>query len=197
MNILALKQKVLTRIDEAAADAGDIALRYNIEEFLQEATFELLKVVPLNHLPSAKKIASKPQPNLDGSGRVELGDDFLKLLEFRMVGWRRSVFRPLIQGSKEYLRQFNPTCRGGVAKPQVAVVLKDGKQLLEYFSLPPEATHEIEVATYIPRCTPDQLPDSLSDILCWLAAHLVLSVCNDAEGAAMALGRYKQLLSLL
>lgn len=197
MKLLGLKEKVLKRIDEASSEVSEIAARFNIEEFLEEATVELLKTAPLSALRNITSITSAPVSLGDGSGYVELPSDFLRLAEFRMKGWRRSVFIPLLLNSKEYNRQFNPYTRGGIGKPKVAIVPHGQVTRLLYWSLLPDTIHEAEIASYVPICSPENLSDELLDALCWLTATLVLAVCNNPQGSDVARSRYNQIFNML
>lgn len=187
-----LKNKVLVRVNEASTQLGDGTIStYNIEEFLRDATEELLRSVSPYLVPTSDFSTQTVTNKGDGSGRITLPNDFLRLIDFRMQGWERSVTAPLTTTSPNYKRQFNKVLRGGVSKP--VAVINNG--FLEYYSLPTIAEHRVISAKYIKRYDTKDIPDSLSDPLCWLTASLILSVNNEPEAATIAKQRYVEQLN--
>lgn len=198
MDILGLKSSVLKRIDECSAEVSDIAQRYNIEDFLKDATSELLRSLPINAIPTISEIPTQNiHANIDGSGYIDLPNDFLRLVEFKMKDWQRSVFQPVVYGGRDYNRQCNPNFRGGIAKPVVAIVpTTNTNKRLEYYSVV-EKTHTVEKATYLKNSDPTEVPSILIDALSWLTASLILSVTGEVNLSTMARNRYAQIISLL
>lgn len=192
MTITELHDGVLRRIDEATAtEYSNLATRYPIADFLREATREMLLTAPLRLLPKEDFSTAEIIASGDGSGTVALPGDFLRLAIFRLRGWLRPVFETIDTEDPLYARQLNPVTRGGPAKP-VAALLRDTQGLrLQWFSLPLGIRPVIAQALYVADLAPEELPDMLSDPLCWLAAALVLAVTNEAAASAAARQRYE------
>lgn len=192
MTIPELQDGVLRRIDEAtASEYGGLATRYPIADFLREATRELLLTAPLRLLPQRDFSTAEIVASGDGSGTVALPEDFLRLAAFRLRGWLRPVFETIDTDDPTYSRQLNPVTRGGPAKPVAALLRNTDRLQLQWFSLPPGIEPRIARALYVADLAPEELPDTLSDPLCWLAAALVLAVTNEAEASAAARQRYE------
>lgn len=198
MNEASLHNGVLQRIDEATSNQLEgIATRYPIAEFLREATMEILRTAPLHLLPKTDFTAATMKDLGDGTGTVSLPTDFIRLASFRMSGWLRPVVSAITTDSPTYSRQLNPVTRGGIAKPVVAM-LRDAEGLkLRWFSLPLCISRKIDEATCIIKTKPSELPDTLSDALCWLTASLVLAVTNEQNAATVARQRYEQSIQQL
>lgn len=187
-----IKSKVLARIDESLATDESMA-SYDIDIFLSDATAEILRLAPL-HIVTVSDFSTSAvvTKRADGSGSVVTPTDFVRLVEFRMDGWHRSVTSPITPHSPLYTRQFNPVTRGGCSKP--VVVLHSG--YLEYFSLPPNTEkHTISTARYIKECNADELPDKLIDALCWLTASMMMSVRNEPQASQLARQRCNEIIT--
>lgn len=195
MTIPELQDGVLRRIDEAAAAEYDgLASRYPIEEFLREATRELLLTAPLRLLPQRDFSTAEIVAAGDGSGTVALPKDFLRLASFRLKGWLRPVSETISTEDPAYSRQLNPVTRGGPAKPVAALLRDTGGRWLQWFSLPMGIEPSIARALYVADIAPEELPDLLADPLCWLAAALVLTVTNELNAATAARQRYELII---
>ena len=132
-----------------------------------------------------------PEMRQDGSGRVVLPDDMLRMLRFEMNGWRRPVTRFVDRFHPTAEKQYNPYARGGAEKP-VAVISSDGKGrlVLDYFSLPPHMRcHEVKSAIYIPlpqeKNEGYDLHPLLGEAACYLCAALVFDILGQSEKAAI------------
>lgn len=198
MNETNLLNGVLIRIDEATSNQVEgMAARYPIAEFMREATVELLRTAPLHAVPLTD-FRSEPLVSLkDGSGTIALPKDFLRLASFRMKGWMRTVTTVITTENPRYDRQLNPTTRGGIAKPVVALVRDAEGMKLRWFSLPPGWPREVEEALCVVRTAPTALLDLLADPLCWLTASMVLSVTGETAAADTARKRYELTLQQL
>lgn len=190
-----LIEKVLARIDELSPQLSDgVAALYNIQDFLVEATIQILNTAPLHAVPSVDFSKNPPIKNSDGSGSVNVPDGYLRLVEFRMKGWERPVNTTITIHNKLYTWQFNPVLRGGVSKPVVAI--NQGR--LEYYSLPQgNDEHVVQSARCVVRIEPKEMPMELIDPLCWLAASFILNVKNEPTLAGYALKRYSELIIML
>lgn len=191
---LTLCEKVLRRIDEISPQVTDgTVAAYSIEEFLDEAVAQLIGVAPGHLLPSTDFSQSVVTSKTDGSGSVVLPVGFARLIEFRMEGWLRPVTKAIDTSHPRYSRQFNRATRGGVAKP---IVVINGNNL-EYYSLPTAENHKIETAKCITALKPSEVPEVLTDALCWIAAALVLEVQNESTAAELARRRMTEIITTI
>ena len=132
-------------------DATALDLDTIIRQSLPDAVKAIHNTAP-THLLDGKIIASTPVNNQDGSGCILLPDDFMRLIIFKLDGWKRPVVIPITDQHPDYILQKNKYVRGGTDKPVCAITTnRSGKKILEYYSLPGSyATHTISQALYIP-----------------------------------------------
>lgn len=191
-------ERVLCCLDEAGiTQVIDPLLEGPIENFLDEAGRELMKVVPA--YPFRDKFSNfTPQNNGlvdygDGSGSVLLPVGFVRMVSFRMAGWKCDATHLYTINDPIYKKQSNPYLRGGVSNP---VVVLSGKRL-HYYSLPKGVEHVVEKAEFLSDMPVDMFDDVLIDALTWLTASKVLYVLNEDSQAEMAHGQYVQCVNLL
>lgn len=131
----------------------------NIERYINTVIDEQLRLLlltaPVNLLtPNELKNNITPQPREDGSGRIELPDNFLRPVSLQMKGWKRSVTEFINASHPQYGLQFNPHTRGGIAKPVAAWLVDDnGSQVIDYYALPVTNKNH-EVTTLLSILTP-------------------------------------------
>lgn len=170
-----------------------------IEKFIVPCAEKLCKLVSLKYLSlSDLDLSQHPAvPNEDGSGYIDLPQDFLRLAVFKMRLWRVPVFAAISDDSPLYAFQKLPNVRGGLVKPVVAVIPYGETLRLEYYSIPPHITeHEVEKAVYVkkPSLEGDNLDidERLLDILCWFIARDVAVTFTDANRVKMIEGRISE-----
>lgn len=187
-----LKAKILKRIDEATPQLSDGTIsQYNIEDFIEDAAIQVLYTAPLCIVPVTDFRNAIITHNVDGSGSVTLPSGFMRLVEFRLVGWERPVNATITVNSPLYQRQFNKVLRGGPAKPVAAIV----QNRLEYYSLPAAVVDaEIASAKCVVKTAAKDLPEQLEDPLCWLTASIILGVMNEPMASETARKRYNELM---
>lgn len=85
-------------------------------------------------------------------GWVELPDDFLRLVVFRMSDWERPVHTALHEGSAEYQLQSSRYAgvRGTPERPVCAIVSRGHGRVLEYYGTA-SSSSEVAEAVYIPE----------------------------------------------
>lgn len=190
--------RVVCCLDEAGiTQSMDPLLENPIENFLDEAGRELLKVAPAYSFKGKYANFSTQNSGLidngDGSGSVLLPAAFVRLVSFCMEGWQRDATHLYTVDDAIARKQSNPYLRGGVANP---VVVLSGHRL-HYYSLPKGAEHAIKNAELLIHIPVDLLDDVLIDPLAWLTASKVLDVLRENEQAEMARGQYLQCINLL
>lgn len=188
--------KVLTVIDElGGCDNVDFRGSFPVETTLDQAGREILLIAPVGAIDRCKSFKTFAHiVRVDGTGEVELPDDFVRMVSFRMRGWHRTVYETIATTSKKYARQFHRATRGGVAKPIVA--LCGGS--VQYFSVTMDTAHVIEEANYVDYTKVDELyPAKLFDALVWLAAAKTLKVMSEYEASRTAMDEYERIINNL
>lgn len=188
-----LKERVLAYIGQAEPQTDDgIAVRFNIETFLNQATTELLLSAPLHLVPIFDFTNATLTKKSDGSGTVTLPPNFLKLVDFMMIGWVRPVTEPLTPAHRDYTRQHNRITMGSAANPAVIIRHQGSDAEMDYYSLQGDDEHKIAAAHCIVQHTPTEMPEILTDALCWLTAANILAVNNEGDAAQFAKSKYEQ-----
>lgn len=145
----------------------------------------------------------------DGTGYVELSDDFFRLSAFRLRGWKRAVFDAEREDGRVWSVQGNKYTRGSAMRP-VCVICRDGK--MRYFSLPHgsrASEHIVEEYSYVPviRSVEDGMiyvdddTDLLADVrivepLCYAVAANVLALRGRADMASALEERAKGMIPM-
>jgi len=149
--------EVRTTLDENSTessyllnDAQNISLDDIIESKIVESVRAVEESCPVWMLSGEAMVASIAS-NSDGSGRLSLPDDFLRIVAIKMTEWDTAVYSVENMGSQKALMQKNKYVRGNVHKP-VLVFAKDasGKRIIEYYSVNSNAVIEIAVYVKIP-----------------------------------------------
>jgi hypothetical protein len=193
-----LIQKVYRCIDETYPDTTTQDLEeFNIPAFLDEAVRWVVNVVPVGALGEGTPHNS-----------LTLPVDFLRLLEFKMDGWKVSVTEALSQNNPKYWQQQNPALRGGNSRPLVFLV--NGETELEpYPYYEKEVTNEkweglkelvpaIKTLRVFKMPTDyTNYPDKLLDITAWKTAELVFSMMQDANGVSVAQAQIQNIMPTL
>ncbi len=176
--------------DRIVSQTGGADIEQYIRAKWPEALARQLLVAP-ESICRGVDISSRLTPEMrqDGSGRVVLPDDTLRMLRFEMKGWRRPVTRFIDNRHPTAEKQLNPYARGGTEKP-VAVVSGDeqGRIVLDYYSLPPYMhRHEVKSAVYLPLPQEQEngydLYPLLGDSACYLCAALVFDILGQSDKA--------------
>lgn len=199
----ALTELVKINMEESAGQYGGdnvsvvngVGVEHYICSKLPEAMVKVFMAAPpyLLEQSDACKLL-QPERFQDGSGRVILPDDLLKMARFKMKGWRRAVTQFMDDTHSAAELQSNPYTMGGAAKPAVIISnIADGKRILRYYSLPAELrNHEIEEALYVK--IPDlSVPVEINEILLpsvtYSAAAMVYEIMGEPERGAFMQSR--------
>lgn len=188
--------KVLSVIDELGSNISmNMAVNYPISMLLDQAGREVLMVAPIAAINRKKSFRdSHTTAKEDGTGEVTLPNDFVRLISFKMRWWHRSVNEAISTTSSKYARQFHRATRGGMASP-VVVICSDK---IQYFSVPLDSEHLIEIADYIDFIEVDEkYPSKLLDALVWLTASMSLKVMSEYDASKMAMDEYERFIKNL
>lgn len=128
----------------------------------------------------------------NGSGYIQLPDDFMRLVTFQMSDWRKAVTSAITEDNPLYLQQSSryPGIKGNPQKPVVAVVHDADGLLLEFYSCSGGKDVYVKKAEYMPipkiKEGRIRLSEKLLSAVVYQTASLVAqSVGNDALAAKM------------
>lgn len=193
-----IRSKAYIYLDEVSPDVDTINVAaFPLEELLDEAGAWVVRTCPLHCLGSGVEM---PQNALrkfaDGSGKMPLPHDFVRLLAFKVAGWEHKVTQPIRDTDDRYKQQANRYLRGNESKP--VVVLCDGDKALEYYSSTDGEMAEIETARYFPYTViNNNYPLSLYDVTSWKLAELIFAVSNDVAGMQVCQNKIQELYAAL
>ena len=127
--------------------------------------------------------------NQDGTGSIELPDDFISLVAFKMNGWKRIVSKAYTLDSDEYKQQMNPATRAGKNKPVCILSYNGtGKRTLEYYSIGKQETPTVSIFVYEAAYNAVNglnltESDAIYGAVCYLTASLVYSIFENPATA--------------
>ncbi len=169
-----------------------------IDRYIDAKISETLRAIALiapPHLLWVEAYPNPPEPQKrqDGSGRITLDTEMLRPVSLLMEGWQRPVTQFITINDPRYELQFNLFTRGGTAKP-VAVWGTDsnGKQIIDYYSLPPSCKQHriIELTCIAPPdddATSYNLAPAIVDALCYRCAASVYDIIGNHSMAEVML----------
>lgn len=181
--------------DEEPSSLSEDSVRLGdyIAEAIPDAVSLVQKNVPAGSVnPKAANVETLSlQSNGDGTGRLLLPDDYVRLRSLKLTGWRRVCTQASTTDSPLYLAQQNENTRAGKDKP-VCIEQMDanGNRVLEYYSQNLTGVPVLEHFVYEARYNPNdgvrgKNPLFLSAI-CYICASLVYMMFeNKASAEAM------------
>lgn len=200
-------KKAYQCIDEVYPDSTnqDISA-FNIDTFLDQAAKIIVKIVPVRALGAGVDIRDVEGTRLarfnEGIGRIELPQNFQRLISFKIVDWRYPLTEALDESSLRMQQQYNPILRGTPSRP--VVFLLQGGKFLEYYTSTITPTAEGVFSSWIDTFqglvfdkVDDNYPTKLSDITAWKTAELVLSAMNDVTAAQICQTKTQEILQTL
>ena len=152
-----------------------------IDEQLPIAANEVLLSVPIHKLFPANASDIVVTSNNDGTGKITLPDDFLRLALLKMKEWSVPIHMAISVDHPLYRLQLNKYTRGHMHKP-VAVYSSDYemKQYLEYYSV--ETNHEVEKLSYVKKFnTTDTYHDTVAELIALNCAKKIYEIYGNTE----------------
>ena len=192
-------QKVQLKMDEISPyDSGEIVNNSFIEELLDDSVKTLLLKLP-GYLTSPVDMGiANGTPNTDTkTGYVELPDDFIRLVSFKMTEWTRAVTIPITEDNPLYNLQKNTYLRGKPQKPIVVIrniYDSSSKKILEYYSV--NSSHAIERALYVKSDIAENLATEIIDPLCYQCAADAFTILEQNDQAKVALAKVDEFIQL-
>lgn len=185
--------KVRSIMNEIGEDANTSLLdedTIKIDEYIKSCIPEAVNLVihssPSKCVNPKSSSSSDIQKNADGTGSVVLPTDFVKLIAFKMNGWKRIVTTAYPANSEQYKAQCNPLTRAGKSKPVCIINSnKQGARVLEYYSLSKTDTPTIDMFVY--EAAYDEAEglnmeksDQMFGAVCYMTASLVYNIFENA-----------------
>ena len=189
----ALIKKVLARMDEVShADSVDIVPDPTISMLLDDGIDTFLLMVP-NHLIKDHifDFIGNPTNAIDHyTGTIDLPEDYLKLVIFKMHTWKRPVTKAIYPDDPDYKLQSNKYLRGTPDRPVAAIRVNPvtGSQMIEYYSTTSN-DHSVTEALCVTKTTPEELQDNLTDAFTWYVAATAYGTMGDERGASFCIGK--------
>ena len=126
-----------------------------------------------------------------GKGFLNLPDDFMRLISFRMSDWERTVYEAITEQDAEYAKQssrFKGIC-GNRERPVVAIVRRSEGKVLEFYSCDSEEA-TVTQATYLPLPKIDRdggidVSEDCYSAAVYRVAGLVLASVGDQLATSM------------
>lgn len=178
--------KVMVKLNEVNPTLGDELLSSEninikpldiiINDILDEATFELIKIAPIYLLP-LKKFYTNNGANVtitsDNIAIIQLPNNYVRFGYIKFPCWERSVFEALPDTSVEYIKQQNKYIRAGFVKPMVFIRGTDNK-ILECYTVANDQDNKTNVDfRYVEKILPEVIPDELIPLLVNITAKKV------------------------
>lgn len=145
--------------DGTVIDTYTLEMEEIIKSKIADGVNAVRKVAPLSMLDLTRKTSGEDWPVTwidEGKciGEVELPEDYLRLVMFKMSDWAHAATTPIAADTALYHQQFSERkgVRGNPSKPNIAIAAdtSTGKDVIQIFSCDStEATAEI---LYIRRC---------------------------------------------
>lgn len=157
-----------------------------IEKNMEEAANSVLMMLPLRLIVPEDIAIGTKTINKDGSGSVEIGDDYLRLHSFKMKSWEKEVNFAIDETHPLYILQDNPYTMGNSYKPVVVFKQNSYTKELRYYSCPRrDKTHDIEYARQVTRFNKYNIQDSLAEFYATKCAELVYKIYGMADNATI------------
>lgn len=167
-----------------------------IEQNMDEAANSVLMLLPLRLIVPEDIAIGTKTINLDGSGSVEIGDDYLKLHSFKMKSWDREVNLAIDETSPLAILQDNPYTMGNFHKPVVVFKQSGYVKELRYYSCPrKDKTHDVEYARQVTRFNKNYIQDSLAEFYATKCAELVFKIYGMADNATIMQAELEKLIA--
>ena len=193
-----IRKKAYIYLDEVSPDIDAINVAaFPLAELLDEAGAWTVRTCPLHCLGSGETMPlTALRKFADGSGKLPLPHNFVRLLAFKVAGWDHKVTQPIRDTDDRYKQQFNHYLRGNESKP--VVVLCDGDKALEYYSSSKGEEAVVEEARYFPYTViSNNYPLSLYDVTAWKLAELIFAISNDVNGMQICQNKIQELYAAL
>lgn len=152
-----------------------------IDEQLPIAANEVLLSVPIHKLYPVEAYSPTVESNADGTGKITLPEDFLRLALLKMKEWSVPIHMAISADHPLYRLQLNKYTRGHAQKPVVVYSSDyDMNQYLEYYSV--EKDHTVEKLSYIKMFDmADNYHDTVAELIALNCAKKIYEIYGNTE----------------
>lgn len=164
-----------------------------VEHFVDEAGRRVIMLAPLRVLGKGKTFGGLALIN-NGVVEIELPNDFIRLISFKMEDWERAVHTPIYDTDPQYAWQLHPATRGGKTKPVVAIT-NGGTKLEGYTTSDDDTIKNFQYFAY--TSINDNFPEKLEDATAWMTASLYLASMGELDMAKVLESKSIELLQLV
>lgn len=188
-------KKVRTIMNETGEDTNLSLLEEDtikLDEYIKSVIAEAINIIISNS--PVRCVNKKSGNNLtinktdNDSGYINLPNDYISLIAFKITGWKRISVNVYNPDSEEYKAQCNDFTRAGIYKPICISNYKNGERILEYYAVGTDPNPSIE--TFIYEAQYDRtvglnlnMNDPLVDSICYMCASLVYSIFENEKTA--------------
>lgn len=171
-----------------ALDADNLDLDLLISQKISDAVRLVHQQAPAA-LVDGVPLTGTIKGNQDGSGSMQLPEDFMRLGVFHMDTWKRPVTVPIDDRHPDYILQKNKFVRGNTDKPVCVITTdRDAKKIVEYYSVTSDvAKHVMLKGTYLPfpiiANGQIQVCEKLVAAVVYMTAGLVFTALNETDRA--------------
>lgn len=197
-NVETLVRDVRVAIDmNGASEAllvSDDETSLRIEEIIESKIEQAARVIegraPVWLLDSGKPLSGSitfQSAIGKGRGRMQLPDDFMRLITFKMSDWERAITEPILESDPRYLLQSSrfTGLRGTPQKPVVAIVSEPTGLVLEFWSCEGGESVTLQRGRYLPMPTISgtgiEICEKLRQAVVVYAGYLTLQTLGHAE----------------
>jgi hypothetical protein len=180
-NLIVSVRKLIDEVAHDAVEDFSTDLNAEIEQSVIMAAQKLKRDLGRQFLIPVDYEATLVYQDGDGSGTATLPDDFGTVVEFQLKGWKQPVTDLIEPNSTEAKQQMHPWTKGSPSKPVAMVTLKDGANVLKYWSAPKKNgtySHELDHFHYLPVIDEStdvlHIADEVYDLLLYQSASLLM-----------------------
>lgn len=136
-----------------------------------------------------------------GRGRLQLPDDFMRLITFKMSDWERAVTEPITESDPRYLFQSSRFAglRGNPQKPVVAIISEPTGLVLEFWSCTGGSSVVLQRGRYLPmpriKGEGIELCEKLREAIVLHIAYLTAQTLGEKEMASSLLSQSNELMT--
>lgn len=196
----------MNETDEALTDEGDnetLTLDSVIRGKLEEGARIVERDAPAYLLDSGKPLSGSMTFDKEigiGRGRMQLPDDFLRLITFKMSDWKRAVTEPIAEGDPRYLLQSSKHVgiRGNPERPVAAIIHEPTGLVLEFWSCTGGESVTLQRGRYLPipriRDSGIEICEKLLRAVVLHTAYLTALTFGETERAQNLLAQCQRLM---
>lgn len=190
----------------ASGDTDTLTLDDIIRSKIEQGARAVEQSAPVWLLDSGKPLAGSITFREEvgkGRGRMQLPDDFMRLVTFKMSDWERAVTEAIAESDPRYLQQSSRFAglRGCPQKPVVAIVSEPTGLVLEFWSCVGGEDVVLQRGRYLPfpkiRGEGIEICEKLREAVVLYIGYLTLLTVGDRERAQSLLEQSREMSGLV